>query len=182
MQWWFCEWLCKTRYVWTHLQMWVSECFYKRSELSRRRANVHVCVMGNWHVVLCQMMPLNVIVVADGVSRWRLKSPCNNVKLCVHGCNIFQKIPEFFKEVSWVTWRAINKNEIPREARIWYVNTHRFKVGIGRAGVQIYVQHFWNEETNTTASSNWTWSMVEGIPRRGNVGNESMRDESIRLH
>ena len=61
----------------------------------------------------------------------------NNVKFCVHGCNIFQNILEFFKEISWVTWRAINTNEIPREARILYVNTHRLKAGIVRAGVQV---------------------------------------------
>ena len=62
----------------------------------------------------------------------------HNVKFCVHGCNIFQKILEFFKEVSWVIWRAINTNENPTEARIRYVKTDRFnfKGGIVRAGVQ----------------------------------------------
>ena len=64
----------------------------------------------------------------------------HNVKLCVHGCNIFQRILEFFKEVSWVTWRAINTNENPTEARIRYVETNIFKCGIARACVQGYVE------------------------------------------
>ena len=64
----------------------------------------------------------------------------HNVKFCVHGCNIFQKILEFFKEVSWMTWRAINTNENPTEARIRYVKTNILKCGIVRAGVQGYVK------------------------------------------
>ena len=39
----------------------------------------------------------------------------NDVKFCVHGCNIFQKILEFFEEISWVTWRAINTNQEKHE-------------------------------------------------------------------
>ena len=44
------------------------------------------------------------------------------------------------EEVSWVTWRAINTNENPTEARIRYAKTDRFKGGIVRAGVQVYVE------------------------------------------
>ena len=76
----------------------------------------------------------------------------NNVTFCVHGCNISRKIMEFFEEISWVTWRAINTNEIPRQAQIWYANTHRLEVGIVRAGEQVYFEQFWNEKTNTTTS------------------------------
>ena len=66
----------------------------------------------------------------------------HNVKFCVHGCNIFQQILEFFKEVSWITWRAININENPTEARIRYVKTNRFKCGIVRAGVGVTLNSF----------------------------------------
>ena len=37
---------------------------------------------------------------------------------------------------------AITTNEIPREARICYANTHRFKTGIVRVDVQIYVEQY----------------------------------------
>jgi hypothetical protein len=30
----------------------------------------------------------------------------------------FQKILELFKEISWMTWRAINANEMTRETGI----------------------------------------------------------------
>ena len=35
-----------------------------------------------------------------------------------------------------MTWRAINTNENPTEARIRYVKTNRFKCGIVQAGVR----------------------------------------------
>ena len=38
----------------------------------------------------------------------------NNIKFWVYGYNIFQKILELFKEISWMTWRAINANEMTR--------------------------------------------------------------------
>ena len=53
---------------------------------------------------------LNVVVVED----MKIKI-ASNIKLCVHGCYIFQKVLEFFEEIRWVIWRAINTNEIPRE-------------------------------------------------------------------
>ena len=61
-------------------------------------------------------------------------------KFCMHSCNISHNILEFFKEVSWVTWRAINTNENPSQARICNIYTYMFKAGIVKAGVQVYVE------------------------------------------
>ena len=89
-------------------------------------------------VKLCQD-----IIKRGSCCRWCMQvkiKVANNIKCCVHGCNIFQKVLEFFKEVSWVTWKAIHSNEKPTEARIIYVKTDRFKGGVVRAGVQVYVE------------------------------------------
>ena len=159
MQCWYCEWLCRKQrldtagtvgtlrsaiaVLWSDkpsatVGVWM---FLQEERVIKMSSQCPCMCVGK--LTCCYVSNIQDIIKRGSCCRWCIQMKiniANNVKFCVHGCNIFPKILELFWKVSWVTRRAINTNEKPTEARIWYVNTHIFKAGIVRAGVRVYVE------------------------------------------